>query len=297
MGNSHHPEKTELNHIIEVAPGFYNIRSSFKTFAGLIDIGTHMSLLKLTTGKFLVVDTVPLTPELKTQIDNLTQGGTLIDAVIASHPFHTLAFPAFYQAYPDLRYFGTPRHIRRLKDIPWVGDLNVEETRKLWEPEVQMRIPAGAEFVAPEPEAYNHFNSVWVFYAPGRTIHVDDTVLYFQNPGTIIKLAGKKKGEMEFHSSMHGPGLYPTPEAPLLFKAWVEDILKDWDFDNICCAHIGNKIGGAKALLGDVLIAAQPEFDKLIKKNTKKVEKEEVDKEDEDYKDCEKYNVDGTECG
>jgi len=106
---------------------------------------------------------------------------------------------------------------------------------------------------------------------------------------------------MEFHDSMRGPGLYPTPEAPLLFKAWVESILNDWDFDNICCAHIGNRIGNAKTLLRDTLIATQPEFDKLIKKNKKIVEKEEEKegKEDEDDqgKDCEKYNVDGTECG
>jgi hypothetical protein len=170
-----------------------------------------------------------------------------------------------------------------------------------------MRIPAGAEFIAPEPESYNHFNSVWVYYPAGRTLHIDDTINYFSDPGTLIKLAGKKKGEMQFHDSMHGPGLYPSPEAPLLFKAWVEAILNDWDFDNICCAHIGNRIGNAKAQLRDTLIAAQPEFDKLIAKNTKKMEKvekemendlkKELQKDDEDWKDCEKYNVDGTECG
>jgi len=192
MGNT---AATEANRVIEVAPGFFNVRSSFKTFGGLVDIGTHMSFLKLSSGKFLVIDTVPLPTDLKSQIDDLTQGGSKIEAVIASHPFHTLAFPAFFEAYPNVPYYGTPRHIRRLKNIPWAGDLNDSATRKLWEPEVEMRIPAGAEFISPEPESYNHFNCVWIYYPAGRTLHVDDTVNYFRNPGTIIKLAGKKKGK------------------------------------------------------------------------------------------------------
>ena len=58
-----------------------------------INIGTHMSLLKLSTGRFLVIDTIPLSENVKADFDELTQGGALVDAVLATHPFHTLAFP------------------------------------------------------------------------------------------------------------------------------------------------------------------------------------------------------------
>eukprot|EP01098_Paradermamoeba_levis_P010248 TRINITY_DN4307_c0_g1_i3.p1 TRINITY_DN4307_c0_g1~~TRINITY_DN4307_c0_g1_i3.p1 ORF type:complete len:124 (-),score=33.29 TRINITY_DN4307_c0_g1_i3:93-410(-) len=105
-----------------------------------------------------------------------------------------------------------------------------------------------------------------------------------------MKLVGKKEGGMEFHRSMRGPGLHPTADAPGKFKAWVEAVLKDWDFDNICTAHIGNKIGGAKDLLRQTLADAQPIFDALEKKNANVVLEDKGE-------DCAKYNVEGNECG
>ena len=51
--------------------------------------------------------------------------------------------------------------------------------------------------------------------------------------------AGYRHGSMSFHPSIKGPGLLPTPEAPYQFKEFIEGILRDWDFDNICAAHMG----------------------------------------------------------
>jgi len=276
---------------MEVGPGFYNVRSRFK-LKGIVDIGTQMSFIRLSTGKFLVIDTVPLTDTLKLEIDQLTDGGNNMEAVLCTHPFHTLAIGDFYKTYPNTQYYGCPRHLRRLNVIPWTGDLNDEEIRKKWEPEVQMRIPSGAEFVNPLPEEYNHFICVWVYAVAARVIHVDDTINYFSNPSTIMKIVGKKPGLMEFHPSMAGPGLHPTPEAPREFQAWMQQILKDWDFDTMVCAHIGNKIGGAKEALRETLEDAESTFAHLEKHNRKK-EKE----EDERIKDCQRYNVNGSECG
>lgn len=47
---------------------------------GLVDIGTHMSFLRLESGKFLVVDCLDLLPSQKKEIDDLTANGTLIEA-------------------------------------------------------------------------------------------------------------------------------------------------------------------------------------------------------------------------
>jgi len=262
--------KEERRHLVSVGEGFWNVRGSFKILIGLIDIGTHMSVLRLPSDKYLIVDTIPLTEEMKKELDDLTQNGSLIEAVIATHPFHTLAFKGFYEAYPDVPYYGTPRHLRNLKDIPWAGDLNDCDIRNKWAPDVQMRIPAGAEFVAPVPEKTNHFNSVWVLHTASGTIHVDDTVMYSTNPGLLLKLAGYKHGTMSFHPSMKGPGLLPTPEAPFQFRDWVNDLLENWEFDNICTAHLGNKIGGAKEQLRQTLAAAEDSFKKISKRNERK---------------------------
>lgn len=41
------------------------IPSQYCSHKGIVNIGTHMSIIKLSSGKFLVVDTIPLDPELK----------------------------------------------------------------------------------------------------------------------------------------------------------------------------------------------------------------------------------------
>jgi len=261
-----------------------------------------MSFIRLQSGKYLVVDTVPLDDHLKEEIDNMTENGNLMEAVIATHPFHTLAFPAFYEAYPIVPYYGTPRHLNKQPDIPWAGSITENLTK--WEPEVYMRIPAGSEFDNPLPENSNHFSSVWVFHPLAKTMHIDDTVMYYKNVsglvGLVTKIAGMS-GTMEFHPSVKGPGLYPTPDAPNDFKRWVEEVINDWDFDTVCTAHLGNKIGGAKELLVQCLENSQSIFDKLIDKNTalwhEHNEEKQCNKTGDDEEDIEKYNVKGSECG
>jgi hypothetical protein len=287
------------NAFVEVGQGFWNARGSFKKF-GLVEIGilniqflqliiegTHMSIARLSSGKFLVIDAIPLTQQIKKEFDELTENGTKIEAVLATHPFHTLAFPAFHKAYPDVPYYGAPRHLRTLTGIPWAGDLNVCSTRNQWNPEVEMSIPEGSEFVAPFPESSNHFSSVLVFHKESKTIHVDDTIMYADNPGFILRLVGYRHGKMSFHTSTTGPGLHPTAEAPLQFRDWVQGLIDNWDFDNICIAHFANKIGGAKALLQETLTRAEPLFQRLSESNKNKgpIESSPV------------QNVEGNECG
>jgi len=283
--------KSEL---IEIGPGFWNIRGHFKILAHLIDIETHMSIIRLSTGRFLVVDTIELNPKLKSQIDFLTANGTKIEAVVATHPFHTLAFNAFHEQYPNCPYYGTPRHIRKLSEkIKWAGSLDDERIRRKWEPEVEMRIPDGAEFVDPQPEKSNHFVSVFLFHRPSRTLHIDDTLLYSTKPGFLLKIAGFKDGIMAFHPAIKSTGLYPTAEAPFQFRDWMRQILIDWDFDNVCFAHMGNKLGGAKQMVEETLTKAEPLFQKLSDKNRKNNPTGAIPHHEE----RESMNVSGDECG
>jgi len=127
----------------KIGSGFWNVRSRFKILAKLFDIETHMSFIELHNGNFLVVDTVELDDHLRQEINHLTDNGNKIEAVIGTHPFHTLSFSAFYESYPNAAYYGTPRHLRRLTQIPWAGSLDDCNVRKKWEPDVQLRIPAG----------------------------------------------------------------------------------------------------------------------------------------------------------
>jgi hypothetical protein len=92
---------------------------------------------------------------------------------------------------------------------------------------------------------------------------------------------GFKKNELFWHPSLKGPAFYPTPEAPQEFKKWVYKLIevsygfvsfhffhrcsmqhlalitsnfalsckKDWYFENVCCAHNSNLIGGGREAL------------------------------------------------
>jgi len=255
-----------MSQIIQIANGFYNIRGSYRVFLKLIDVGTHMSLLRLSNDKFLVVDAVQFNPEIKKEFDELTENGSKIEAFLAVHPFHTGSVPQFHEDYPNVPLYGCPRHLRKLTDLPWAGDLNDCTVRTKWKDEVEMRIPEGSEFVNPLPESYNHFSSVFVYHKASRTLHVDDTICY--NPptgfiGSLLKLIGKTEGMMTFHISMKNVGLLPTVDAPYQFRDWVANMLNDWDFDNICTAHMGNKIGEAHLMVKNMLNDYQQVFDKL----------------------------------
>ena len=151
---THNADRNELR---QIGPGFWNVRGHFRILAKLMDIETHMSFIKLRNGNFLVIGTIELDDELRQEINHLTDNGNKIEAVLGIHPFHTLAFPAFYQSYPNAKYYGTPRHLRRLTQIPWVDSLDHCHVRTKWEPDVQLRIPAGQS----SPVRYN---SAYLFH-------------------------------------------------------------------------------------------------------------------------------------
>jgi hypothetical protein len=242
----------QSNRTILIGPGFWNVRSSF--IIDGIDIGTHMSLIQLNSGNFLVVDTVALDPTLLNDINMLTKNGSLIEAVIATHPFHTTYFPTFYAQFPKPPYYGTPRHLRIEPQIPWAGSVWDCAIRQKWLPEVHMRIPRGSEYVAPEPESSNHFSGMHVFHTASKTIHVDDTIMVDE----------PLNGDMLFHPSMVTVGLYHIPESPIAFRDWITNITKQWDFDNICAAHNGVKRGDAKKQLETVISDYGIVFDGLV---------------------------------
>jgi len=240
------------NQTTKLGPGFWNVRQSF--YIDGIDIGTQMSLIQLNSGRFLILDTVKLNPDLLNDIYTLTKSGSLIDAVYATHPFHTLFFPAFYKQFPNVPYYGTPRHLRIEPQIPWKGSVWDCSVRQRYLPEIHMRIPRGAMFVAPEPESSNHFSGMHVFHVASKVIHVDDTVMIDE----------PFEGDMLFHPSLLTVGLFHIPASPVAFSEWVQKYIFEWDFNTIAAAHNGVKLGGAKQQLQHLLDLSQPVFLLLI---------------------------------
>ena len=63
-----------------IGNNFWNIRGSFTVLGGMVELGTQMSLVRLGSGRFVVIDTVQMTPEIQREIDALTNNGELIDS-------------------------------------------------------------------------------------------------------------------------------------------------------------------------------------------------------------------------
>jgi hypothetical protein len=246
--------------LIPIGPNFWNLRGSFVLFH-FIDIGTQMSFIRLKNGRFLVIDTCAIDARGKAAIDELTNNGELIEAVLGTHPFHTMYFKPFHQMYPNARYYGCPRHLKKV-DIPWTGNILDDAIMNAWaEDGIIMRVPDGTDILTPAED--NHLSTVFVFHQESRTIHIDDTVMVFENPGCVLRCMGKHVGQMEFWAGGFKKGLKNSKEAPEEFKNFIQYIIDNWDFDNLCTAHVGNMIGGAKALLQDTLNRAVPALDHI----------------------------------
>ncbi|KAJ3017879.1 UNVERIFIED_CONTAM: hypothetical protein HDU68_011433 [Siphonaria sp. JEL0065] len=257
------PKRSKIR---DLGDGLYNLRAPFYV-AGIVNVGTAMSFVKLNNGKFIVLSTVTLDKESKAEVDTLTQNGELIEAVLATNPFHTLAFPAFHAAYPKAPIFGTPRHIRNYPDIPWAGAVTSADVLTKWTPELELSIPAGCEFDSPQPEIYNHFCGVISFHRASRFLIGDDTFEAVKGMNAMTSFAtGLKNGDVRFHPAFPSENVFlKTPEAPKQCYEWFQTILRDWDFDNLVSAHNGVMIGGFKEKLRAAVERAKPGIQSIAK--------------------------------
>lgn len=80
-----------------IGEGFYHLRKPFKMLLGIVDISTHMALCRLSGGRFLVLDTVDLSPSQKEEFDELTKDGHLIEAVLGIANTYSYMFSYKYE--------------------------------------------------------------------------------------------------------------------------------------------------------------------------------------------------------
>ncbi|KAJ3234846.1 hypothetical protein HDU78_005597 [Chytriomyces hyalinus] len=253
-------------HITQIGPGCYNLIAPLKNALGkLLKMKTHMSFVQLSTGKFIALSTVELDAASKAEVDALTQNGELLEAVIGTNPFHGLAFEGFYKMYPNAKYYGTPRHIRNIKSVPWAGSIADDSIRTSWMPELDLQITQGAEFINIPSESYNHFAGVVAFHVESKTLICDDCFSYEDNPGALKRLAGISAKSLNFHPSLYGPALRQSPTAVQEFYDWMLQIMQDWDFDQMATAHGGVMKGGCKEALRAALDKAKPSLEGLAK--------------------------------
>ena len=219
--------------ILQISDEFWNIRGSFK-IAGFIDIGTQASLVKLESGKFVFLDSYTLSGSVLKKVDQLTNGGKDVVAVLNLHPFHTVHVEWMFEHYPHARHYGTARHLSKLPELKWQPTRTEDpETQALFARDFEFSVPRGVDFISDDEKV--HFSSVLVFHRASQTIHVDDTLMYIRLP-LLMRFFGLPDA-LSFHPTL-AKVLQKHAGAVNEFREWFQELTESWqDTENLCAAH------------------------------------------------------------
>ena len=183
--------------IRQISDDFWNIRGDFK-IGGIINIGTHASLVRRGNGKLVLLDAYTLQDEVKEQVDAISNNGADIEAIINLHPFHTIHVQKIHEQFPNARLYGTQRHIEKFPDLRWQPELTEsEDCADLFADDFDFSVPAGVDFISSNEKL--HFSSVLAYHKASKTIHSDDTLMYLQLPGLLGQIM---KPEVTFHMTL-----------------------------------------------------------------------------------------------
>jgi hypothetical protein len=220
---------------IRVSEGFWNIRGSFK-IAGVIDVGTQASLVRLTSGKFVLLDSYTLSGAVKRQVNELTGDGREIEAILNLHPFHTVHVRKLHGLYPHAALYGTARHVSRFPDLPWAKVCTEgSELHQRYAEDFDFSVPRGVDFISDNEDV--HFSSVLMLHRASKTIHSDDTLVYLRLPA-LMRLFGLGDA-LSFHPTL-ARALEKRAGAAQEFREWATGLIDRWqDAENLCAAHTG----------------------------------------------------------
>ena len=254
--------------ILQIGDNFWNIRGSFK-IAGLIDIGTQASLVRRANGKFVFLDSYTLDDATKREIDQLTNGGKDVEAVLNLHPFHTIHVPWMHEHYPHAKHYGTARHLSRFPELEWQPLCSEDpELHKMFGEDFDFSVPRGVNFISDDENV--HFSSVLVLHRASKTMHVDDTLMYIRLPG-LMRFFGLKNA-MSFHPTL-SKVLEKRPGAANEFGQWAEELADKWhDVENLCAAHTATLLAGdnQESSIHDRIIKALEKVSSTLKAHEQK---------------------------
>jgi len=253
--------------ILNISDDFWNIRGNFK-IGGILNIGTHASIVRCANGKFVMLDAYTLHGKLKNQVDALTNNGADLEAIINLHPFHTIHVAKVHELYPHAKLYGTQRHHQKISELPWQSQLTESnEFAALFADDFEFSVPAGVDFISSNENL--HFSSVLAYHKASKTIHADDTLMYLKFPSIIGVL---KKPEVSFHMTLPQT-LKKRAGAAQDFRHWATQLIKQWgDAENLCAAHSSTLLGHehTSPSIADKIAFALKKVEKTLQAHEKK---------------------------
>ncbi|MBW4330328.1 MBL fold metallo-hydrolase [Stakelama sp. CBK3Z-3] len=243
-----------------IAGNFWNIRGDYR-IAGILNVGTQMSLVRRANGRFILIDSYDVGEEDRRDLLSLTDGGHSIDAVLNVHPFHTLHCGAIHALLPHARLIGTRRHRDLLPDLPWESDdIEAAAVQDQFADLFEFSIPAGVDFISADERV--HVGSVLVRHRESGVVHVDDTLNSFNAPGPFKSLVSPR---LRFHP-MLAKALEPRSGAADAYTDWARDLVDRWaETPIVCAAHSAVRMlspGGWKSEMLNALSDASKTLDR-----------------------------------
>ena len=215
----------------QLADKFWTFRGDFRV-AKVINVGTHMSLVRRQNGNFLLLDSYDLDESERKALLELTDGGKAIEAIINVHPFHTLHCRAMHELLPHARLIGTSRHHQELPGLPWeTGVIEDPASQGEFADDLEFSVPDGVNFVTSDDHV--HFASVLVRHRESGIVHVDDTLNVFAAPGFLGKLLPQSK--LKFHPTL-AKALQKRAGAADDYASWARSLAERWAGSPIVCA-------------------------------------------------------------
>jgi hypothetical protein len=212
--------------LIEIADGFLNVRGSFK-IAGLFDVGTQTSLVRLRAGGFVLLDAYALDAEARGKVLALTDQGRAVRAILNLHPFHTAHLTAVAEQFPTAQLYGTARHKARTPKLRWEAlETDDPALHARFAEDLVFSVPRGVDFI-PKNQAL-HFSSVLALHQASGTLHVDDTLSWSGLP--LV-------GGLKFHPTLRF-ALQKRAGAASEFRVWAHELIALCeDVQQLCTAH------------------------------------------------------------
>ena len=218
--------------LIDLGHGFWNIRGDLR-MAGVLNIGTQCSLVRLRSGGFVFLDSCAFGDRIARQVMALTDHGRAVRAILNLHPFHTLHCQWMRDRFPDALLFGSERHHRKWPGLPWQPDLVESPAVATRFPDLSFALPEGIDYISPNERV--HAGSLLACHPASGSLHVDDTLNVLPIPGLLRRLL--RLPRLSFHP-MLGQAVQDRPGAAQDFRDWARRTARDWrDVRRICAAH------------------------------------------------------------
>lgn len=218
--------------IINLGQGFWNIRGALR-IGGLIDVGTHCSLVQLAKDRFIFLDSYELSGAVREQVMALTCQGQAVEAILNLHPFHTLHCEAMARDFPQATLYGSLRHQQKLPQLPWSPDRVESEAVAARYPELEFSLTQGIDYISAKPGV--HAGSLLAYHPASKSLHVDDTFAAPPQGGLLEKFLPEI-----FISPATRWALKPEANAAETYCEWVRQLADHWqETQNFCAAHSG----------------------------------------------------------